>query len=83
MANLGPTWYGNGPGLPRETFLKRLLPGEVTNAAALSRTIQLLNSEFSTVSTFNPGLGSIYGPRACPAGATELSPGFQPWEPSK
>jgi hypothetical protein len=27
-------------------------------------------------------LGAIDGPRACPAGATELSPGFQPWEPS-
>jgi hypothetical protein len=29
------------------------------------------------------GLDLGCGPRACPAGATELSPGFQPWEPSK
>jgi hypothetical protein len=30
---------------------------------------------------FDPGLGFIYGPRACPAGATELSPGFNPGNP--
>ncbi|MEA3146139.1 MAG: hypothetical protein QOI53_1611 [Verrucomicrobiota bacterium] len=30
-----------------------------------------------------PWVSSIYKPRACPAGATELSPGFQPWEPNK
>ena len=29
------------------------------------------------------GLDLGCGPRACPAGATELSPGFQPWEPLK
>ncbi len=28
-----------------------------------------------------PGLGSIDGPRACPAGATGLSPGFNPGNP--
>jgi hypothetical protein len=48
----------------------------------LLSTDPLFNSEFSTVSTFNPGLGSKYRPRACPAGVTGLSPGFQPWESS-
>jgi hypothetical protein len=67
------------------TFSETLAVGAGVQAATpnlqglSTLTDPLLNSEFSTVSTLNPGLGSIYGPRACPAaaGATELSPGFQ------
>jgi hypothetical protein len=65
------------------TFSETLAVGAGVQAATpnlqglSTSTDSLLNSEFSTVSTLNPGLGSIYGPRACPAGATELSPGFQ------
>ncbi|MEA3145862.1 MAG: hypothetical protein QOI53_1319, partial [Verrucomicrobiota bacterium] len=34
--------------------------------------------DLSPILPSDPELGSMYGPRACPAGATGLSPGFQP-----
>jgi hypothetical protein len=45
-------------------------------------TDPLLNSEFSTVSTLNPGLGSIYGTEGLPRrGYRTSAQGFNPGNP--